>query len=100
MAHLACICDWTNVFSEEDPSEPVISTISHWDPACLVHRTVKVTIFKESGKYYTEERWAIPEGAIAPYDMDKAPEAQKWKGWQILVNSQEPWGYPHLLRRQ
>ena len=55
-----------------------------------------VILFKESGKYYTEEEWTIPENAIGPYDMKNSPDFRDWGG-PILVDTQEPWGYPHLI---
>lgn len=57
----------------------------------------KVILFKETGKYYTEEEWRIPEGAIGPYDMDRSPNFRRIGNGAVLVESQEPWGYPHLF---
>jgi hypothetical protein len=56
-----------------------------------------VILFKPSGKYYTEEEWKIPEGAIGPYDMDKSDDWHCIDGGAVLVESQEPWGFPHLF---
>lgn len=56
-----------------------------------------VTLFKLNGKYYTEERWRIPEGAIGPYDMAKSPDFRRIGLGPVLVDPQEPWGYPHIL---
>ena len=70
---------------------------------------IEVVLFKPSGKYYTEERWRIPEvvpaenrpGAtrrvIGPYDMLHSPDFRRIGGGAVLVPSQEPWGYPHLF---
>jgi hypothetical protein len=56
-----------------------------------------VILFKPSGKYYTEEEWEIPEGAIGPYDMDRSDDWRRIMGGAVLVESQEPWGFPHLF---
>lgn len=56
-----------------------------------------VILFRTSGKYYTEETWRIPEGAIGPFDMDKSPDFRRISGGQVLIPTQEPWGYPHLF---
>lgn len=57
----------------------------------------KVILFRKSGKYYTEEEWEIPEKAIGPYDMYDSPDFRTIGGGSVLVETQEPWGYPHLL---
>lgn len=57
----------------------------------------KVIHFKRDGKYYTEEWWGIPKGAIGPYDMDQSLDARRIGGGPVLVPSQEPWGYPFLF---
>lgn len=58
----------------------------------------QVVLFKPGGKYYTEEEWAIPDGAIGPYDMERSPDFRRIGGTgAVLVESQEPWGYPHLF---
>jgi hypothetical protein len=56
-----------------------------------------VTLFKESGKYYTEEEWAIPDGAIVPADMERSSDFRRIGGGAVLIGAQEPWGYPHLF---
>jgi hypothetical protein len=56
-----------------------------------------VVLFKPSGKYYSTESWAIPRGAVSPSDMDWSPDYHTIDGGSILVETQEPWGYPHLL---
>lgn len=61
------------------------------------HQKVKVILFKPGGKYYTEEEWSIPENAIGPYDMLNSPDFHRIDGGPVLVVTQEPWGYPHLL---
>lgn len=57
----------------------------------------KVILFRESGKYYTGEEWRIPEDAIGPNDMRKSPDFRRIGTGAVLVESQEPWGYPHLF---
>jgi len=59
--------------------------------------TASVILFKPSGKYYTEERWRIPDSAITPYDMERSPDFRRISGGAVLVETQEPWGYPHLF---
>lgn len=56
----------------------------------------KVILFKPSGRYYTEEEWRIPEGAIGPHDMERSPDFRRIYGGPVLVEG-EPWGYPHLF---
>jgi hypothetical protein len=63
----------------------------------MTDRRATVILFKPSGKYYTEETWRIPEGAIGPYDMDKSSDFRRISGGAVLIESQEPWGYPHLF---
>lgn len=63
----------------------------------LIKTTATVILFKESGKYYTEEKWRIPEDTIGPYDMAKSPDFRRIGKGAVLVESQEPWGYPHLF---
>ena len=66
-------------------------------------RTATVVLFKPSGKYYTEERWRIPEmthdghRVAGPYDMIGSPDFRRIDGGAVLVETQEPWGYPHLF---
>ena len=57
----------------------------------------QVILFKESGKYYTEEEWEIPEDAIGPYDMERSPNFRRIGNGAVLVVTQEPWGYPALF---
>jgi hypothetical protein len=57
----------------------------------------KVILFKSSGKYYTEEEWEVPEGIITPADMRLSPDFRRIDNGKVLVETQEPWGYPHLL---
>lgn len=67
-----------------------------------------VILFKSSGKYYTEEEWTIPDlvpnasgsamrPPILPCDMEHSPDFRRIDGGPVLVVTQEPWGYPHLL---
>lgn len=60
-------------------------------------RWATVFLFKPSGKYYTRESWRIPAHAIGPYDMERSPNFHRIDGGAVLIDSQEPWGYPHLF---
>lgn len=72
----------------------------------------KVILFKASGKYYTEEEWEIPtveelelKQINEPYpDYIFMPNCMRWskdfrriQGGAVLVESQEPWGFPVLF---
>lgn len=57
----------------------------------------RVILFKPSGKYYTEEEWEIPFGAIGPWEMEKSKDFRRIANGPVLVATQEPWGFPHLL---
>jgi hypothetical protein len=63
----------------------------------------KVILFKESGKYYTEEEWEIPGSAIlgreaiGPHDMKYSKDFRRIGSGAVLVETQEPWGFPCLL---
>jgi hypothetical protein len=59
--------------------------------------TATVTLFRRSGKYYTTEEWVIPWKALCPADMAASPSFRRIEGGPVLVDSQEPWGYPHLF---
>lgn len=61
-----------------------------------VHKAT-VILFKPSGKYYTEEHWRVPEGAMTPHDMARSPDYRTIGGGPVLVDTQEPWGFPALL---
>jgi hypothetical protein len=72
---------------------------------------VKVMLFKPNGKYYGREEWEVPKEVkdkndyrgeftrevIGPYDMDQSPNFHRIDGGPVLVETQEPWGYPHLF---
>lgn len=68
----------------------------------------RVILFKPSGKYYCEEEWRIPKmvpvpgtsrmrNVIGPYDMGFSPDFRRISGGSVLVETQEPWNYPHLF---
>lgn len=74
----------------------------------------KVILFKPSGKYYTEEEWEIPTAAELekkqshlllryrlhdhqPACMRLSDDFRRIGGGAVLVETQEPWGFPHLL---
>jgi hypothetical protein len=69
-----------------------------------------VVLFKPSGKYYTEEPWRIPTREEAqshpdfmpgdmtgPFSMLYSPDFRRIGDGAVLVETQEPWGYPHLF---
>lgn len=70
---------------------------------------VQVILFRDSGTYYTEEEWEVPETVpsafddvdkrpvIGPYDMIHSPDFRRIGNGKVLVSTQEPWGFPHLL---
>lgn len=69
----------------------------------------KVILFKESGKYYTEEPWEIPtieeieaDGGSRgdqyyPGCMKYSKDARKIGNGYALVETQEPWGHPAII---
>jgi hypothetical protein len=61
------------------------------------YTTAEVYLFRRSGKYYTEECWRIPEGAIIPDDMRRSPDFRRIDGGPVYIPTQEPWGFPHLF---
>lgn len=60
-------------------------------------KKAKVILFKESGKYYTEEEWTIPELCINPHCMESSIDFRRIGNGKVLVETQEPWGYPALI---
>lgn len=60
-------------------------------------RVIMVTLFKDTGKYYTSEGWRIPDDAIGPWDMERSVDFRRIGRGSVLVEAQEPWGYPHLI---
>lgn len=73
-----------------------------------------VILFKPNGKYYTQEEWEIPERVPAegkgllvgqtrrvliPEDMRHSPDFHRIDGGPVLVQEQDPWGYPALLMK-
>jgi hypothetical protein len=77
--------------------------------AILDSPTASVVLFKPGGKYYTTEAWRIPprvpseirpgrmRETTGPYDMEYSPDFHRIDGGAVLVESQEPWGYPFLF---
>ena len=61
------------------------------------YHTAQVILFKDSGKYYTEEWWDIPDGAIGPHDIERSPQFRRIGNGKVLVETQEPWGFPVLI---
>jgi len=87
------------------------SLISGIRAALAVERKASVILFKASGKYYTEEEWRIPalvkdsspargefvRAAILPSDMKQSPDFRRIDNGPVLIESQDPWGYPWLI---
>ncbi len=60
-------------------------------------RKATVSLFKDSGKWYCDEDWIIPEKAIGPWDMADSPDFRRIGNGKVLVHEQEPFGFPVLL---
>lgn len=59
---------------------------------------VKVELYRTSGKYYTEEEWRIPDGAIGPHDMRNSLDFRRIDpAGVVVIPAQEPWGYPFVI---
>jgi hypothetical protein len=58
---------------------------------------VKVILFKDSGKYYTEEFWTVPDReAYGPHCMAYSPDFRRIANGKVLVPESQ-WGFPVLL---
>ena len=70
-----------------------------WQAAARQHteQKVNVILFRKSGRYYTEEKWRIPHGALTPAEMCDSPDFRRVDRGAVLIPSQEPWGYPHMF---
>lgn len=79
----------------EQKLEAIKAIANNVEPA--YENRARVILFKSSGKYYTEEYWTIPEDAIGPYDMIHSVSFRRIGNGAVLVDTQEPWGYPHLF---
>jgi len=66
----------------------------------ITYNTAEVILFKGSGKYYTTEEWDIPATAIGPYDMVDSSDFHRIGNGAVLVTTQAPWGFPHLLVKE
>ena len=62
-----------------------------------VPATARVVRIKDSGKYYTEEEWRIPENAFFPRSMADSPDARLDDGSIYVVPAQYPWGYEEVI---
>ena len=62
-----------------------------------VPATARVVRIKDSGKYYTEEEWHIPENAHFPRSMADSPDARLDDGSIYVVPAQYPWGYEEVI---
>jgi hypothetical protein len=75
--------------------EQLLQSLQRLAGPAPTHATVQ--LFKPGGKWYTDESWRIPPGAIGPWDMEDSPDFHRISGGPVLVETQEPWGYPFLL---
>lgn len=58
---------------------------------------IQVILFKDSGKYYTEEEWEVTgDTAIGPTVMAMSPNFRRIGNGKVLVPSRY-WGFPQLL---
>lgn len=62
-----------------------------------VPATARVVRIKDSGKYYTEEEWRIPDNAYYPRGMAESPDAHLEDGGIYIVPAQYPWGYEEVI---
>lgn len=62
-----------------------------------VPATARVVRIKDTGKYYTEEQWRIPENAYYPRSMAESPDARLDDGGIYIVPAQYPWGYEEII---
>lgn len=77
-----------------------------WIPAS---KKASVILFKPSGKYYTTEEWEVPTkeevisrggmpgDSVGPFCMKYSKDFRRIGGGAVLIETQEPWGYPHLF---
>lgn len=85
-----------------------MSNLDRNNPATT--RTVTVTLFKASGKYYTVESWRIPrkvtnDGRDITYisAVKDSPDFHRVDHGKVLVNTEaefdgdENFGFPHLF---
>lgn len=117
--HAAALSRWLLSVVEGEPPAPerdVRAELaeSFWDPSVIAAarppgpepqaaESASVILFKDTGKYYTTEEWRIPETThdgyrvTGPYDMIDSPDFRRINGGAVLVETQEPWGFPHLF---
>ncbi|MFL6145598.1 MAG: hypothetical protein ACJ72N_27520 [Labedaea sp.] len=76
--------------------EDLLARLAQLAGPALTH--VNVELYRASGKYYTEESWRIPGGAIGPYDMRNSPDFHRIDpAGVVVVPAQEPWGFPAVI---
>lgn len=74
--------------------------MGEFEMAVTVTRTwtkARVILFKDSGQYYSADYWEIPEGAIGPWDMERSEDFRRIGNGAVLIETQEPWGFPWLV---
>lgn len=94
-----CTCKVRFLVCEDGEEAKSSGVVEKWDPNCPGHSKATVILFRESGKYYTQERWAIPKDAILPNDMERSPDFRRIGDGPVLVIEQDPWGFPALLMK-
>lgn len=55
-----------------------------------------VLLFLPTGRFVGEESWSVPDGASGPWSMEQSVDFHRMSGGPVLVETQEPWGFPHL----
>jgi len=58
---------------------------------------IVVILFKDSGKYYTEEEWTVTGNVnLGPSIMSMSPDFRRIGNGKVLVPTRY-WGFPHLI---
>jgi hypothetical protein len=107
-----CVKDRPTGYSEETRLSQLLPIYDYRCDECgnPIRLKAKVILFKHSGKYYSEEEWEIPTkeevierggmpgDSVGPFCMKYSKDYRHIGGdGPVLVITQEPWGYPHLL---
>lgn len=79
-----------------------MTTTSETPAQTVTQRSASVTLFKKSGKYYTQEAWRVPADAIGPEGMRRSPDFRRIDGGVVLVDADaapelpeaKNWGFP------
>lgn len=92
-----CLCQFPKDYPAYSDRAHCPATIHYVNGQAELPEKVSVILFKRSGKYYTEEKWRVPAGAIGPFDMQSSPDFRRIDAGAVLIPAQEPWGFPHLF---